>query len=135
MRLNRPWMIHKWLPVTRAMPRMISELERQRDPGFLGGETWFGRTTIALQSWRSAEDLLRYATNPDLAHLPAWSAFRREVGSSGDVGIWHETYVISPGQHESVYHNMPAFGLGKVGSLIPATGAREHARGRFTAAG
>ena len=27
MRINKPWKVHKWLPVFRAMPMMISELE------------------------------------------------------------------------------------------------------------
>jgi len=26
MRLNKPWKIHKWLPVFVAMPRMLKEL-------------------------------------------------------------------------------------------------------------
>ena len=26
MRINRLWKIHKWLPVARAMPRMLREL-------------------------------------------------------------------------------------------------------------
>ena len=28
MRVNKPWKIHKWLPVFLAMPRMIKELKR-----------------------------------------------------------------------------------------------------------
>ncbi len=45
--------------------------------------------------------------------------------------IWHETFRIAEGQYEAVYSGMPAFGLGKVGKLIPASGARQTARGRF----
>ena len=26
-RINKPWKIHKWLPVALAMPRMMKELE------------------------------------------------------------------------------------------------------------
>jgi len=29
MRLNRPWKVHKWLPVFSAMPRMLRLLDRQ----------------------------------------------------------------------------------------------------------
>ncbi|MCB1239864.1 MAG: DUF4188 domain-containing protein [Tetrasphaera sp.] len=29
------------------------------------------------------------------------------------VGIWHETYTITPGHDEVLYGHMPAFGLGK----------------------
>jgi hypothetical protein len=122
MRVNRSWKIHKWLPVFLAMRRMLIELRRQPDLGFLGGQVWFGRTILLLQYWRSFEALLRYSKHPQLSHLPAWGRFRQSVGDSGDVGIWHETYIISEGQYENIYHNMPAFGLGRVGQLVEATG-------------
>jgi len=132
MRINRPWKIHRWWPVTTAMPRMIKELSQRPELGLLSAETWFGRTTVMIQYWRSFEQLERYARDPDLQHLPAWAAFSKLVGNSGDVGIWHETYRISAGQYESIYHNMPAFGLGKVGQLVTATGKRESAGQRMT---
>lgn len=131
MRINRPWKFHKWLPVFFSMPRMLAELRRQPELGFLGGHVWFGRTIALLQYWRSAEALIRYARESDREHLPAWARFRRNVGSSGDVGIWHETYLISEGQYESIYHNMPPFGLGRVGQLVEATGHRESAAERL----
>ena len=34
MRINKPWKIHKWLPVVMAMPRMIQELQRRPESGF-----------------------------------------------------------------------------------------------------
>ncbi len=49
MRINRPWKIHKWLPVFFAMPRMLAELRRRPDLGFRGGHVWFGRTMLLLQ--------------------------------------------------------------------------------------
>jgi Monooxygenase af470-like len=27
MRINKPWKLHKWIPVARAMPKMLKELE------------------------------------------------------------------------------------------------------------
>ncbi|MDQ6860853.1 MAG: DUF4188 domain-containing protein, partial [Verrucomicrobiota bacterium] len=72
---------------------------------------------ISLQYWRSAAHLTEYAANRDRQHLPAWAAFTRAVGDSGDVGIWHETYLVKPGGYETIYHNMPPFGLGRVESL------------------
>jgi hypothetical protein len=131
MRVNRLWKIHKWLPVFLAMPRMLTELQRQPTLGFMGGHFWFGRTMILLQYWRSFEDLTTYARQPDLAHLPAWTRFRANIGDSGDVGIWHETYLIAEGQYETIYHNMPRFGLGGVGELVEATGHRKSATGRI----
>src|SRR4051812_44507989 len=117
MRFNNPLLIHKWIPVFVAMPRMIKELIRQPEMGLLHAELWLGRTTIMIQYWRSMEQLLAYATNKDAEHLPAWHAFNKRVGNDGSVGIWHETYAASPGTYETIYANMPAFGLGKAGSL------------------
>lgn len=38
-----------------------------------------------------------------------------KVAGTGDVGVWHATYVVAPGSYENIYVNMPPFGLGKVG--------------------
>lgn len=84
-----------------------------------------------LQYWRPTEQLLAYATHQDAEHLPAWRAFNKAVGTQGDVGIWHETYAISPGRFENIYVNMPPFGLGKAGVLLPATGHRATAHDRL----
>jgi hypothetical protein len=133
MRINRAWKVHKWLPVARAMPRMLRELAADPAAGLLGVDLWFGRTTISLQYWRSFEHLERYAKDGARSHRPAWAAFNRAVGSNGDVGIWHETYRVRPGDFECVYNNMPPFGLGKATSLVPASGRRESAAGRMAA--
>ena len=135
MRINRPWMPHKWLPVLGDMPRMLAELSRRPELGYLGGHLWFGRTTLALQYWRSFEALTEYARRPDLAHLPAWQRFRRRAGDSPDVGIWHETYRVADGQYETIYHHMPPFGLGRVGELTEITGYRHSASGRLQGPG
>jgi hypothetical protein len=133
MRINAWWKPHKWLPVAMAMPRMIKELTLEPELGFLGAEFWPGRTFLVLQYWRSMEQLLAYAKGRDSAHLPAWRAFNKRVGTSGDVGIWHETYRVRAGDYENVYVNMPAFGLGRVGNVLDvAPGKRDGARDRLT---
>ena len=131
MRVNSLIRVDKWLPVAAAMPRMLKELQQRPELGFLHYELWGGRTTLVLQYWRSIEQLLAYATNKQAEHLPAWRAFNRAVGTSGTVGIWHETYCVSADRCESVYVNMPEFGLGKAGGIQPATGGRQHAAGRL----
>ena len=85
-----------------------------------------------VQYWRSMAQLLAYAKSKEAEHLPAWRAFNQAIGTDGSVGIWHETYMASPGSHENVYVNMPAFGLGKAGVLQPATGGRQSAAGRLS---
>jgi hypothetical protein len=113
------------------MPRMLRELANDPDSGFLGVETWFGNPTIALQYWRSFEHLERYAKDAARLHRPAWAAFNRAVASNDDVGIWHETYRVRPGDYECVYNNMPAFGLARATRAVPARGRLESARGRM----
>lgn len=49
MRVNKPWKIHKWLPVATAMTKMLQELYANPEPGLLRHESWFGRTTLMLQ--------------------------------------------------------------------------------------
>ena len=66
----------------------------------------------------------------DGEHWPAWVRFNKRVGSSGDVGIWHETYLVPAGANESVYNNMPPTGLGQVGELVNASGRRATAAAR-----
>ena len=104
---------------------MLAELEAapKEKTGFLGYERAGG---LFVQYWRSFAHLEAYARDPQQDHWPAWVDFNRRLKNArGDVGIWHETYVIAPGQYETVYSGMPAYGLGKAGHLLPATGNRE----------
>ena len=106
-----------------------------RSLGFLGTEYFvsFGNRAPALvQYWRSFEHLEAYARGKDHAHLPAWRNFNRKAAKSGSVGIYHETFVIAAGKSESVYANMPRFGLAKAAEHVPATGHRETARQRLS---
>jgi hypothetical protein len=132
MRINRLWKIHKWLPVARAMPQMLRELTADPGSGLLGFESWVGNPTISLQYWRSFEHLERYAKDSARLHRPAWAAFNRAVASNGDVGIWHETYRVRPGDYECIYNNMPPFGLARATTAVPARGELESARSRMT---
>ncbi len=43
------------------------------------------------------------------------------LGTSDRTGIWHETYLVRAGEYEAIYGNMPPFGLGKAGRLVPAS--------------
>lgn len=132
MRINNFWAFSRWIPTAMAMPPMIRTLKEQPEKGFLGAESFFsGRSAILVQYWRSLDDLEKFARNPGDPHLGAWQRFNRVVGSDGSVGIWHETYVVQPGQYESIYVNMPVFGLAAATRHVPATGHRDTARGRM----
>lgn len=128
MRINKFWKIHKWLPVAMAMPKMIKELIGKPELGFLGFETFGPFSTATLQYWKSFEHLQNYAKNKNAEHLPAWKNFNKKAAKNGDVGIWHETYLVTDGKYENVYNNMPVFGLGKAGKLFPANAKPDGAK-------
>jgi hypothetical protein len=134
MRVNKFWSFGKWVPVAMAMPRMIQELIKNPALGFLGSEQWFGRTTIMVQYWESFEKLEAYARNPAAEHYPNWLKFNKLARALGAVGVWHETYQISPGKHESIYVNMPPFGLGKASKTTQVTDHLDAARNRMQGA-
>ncbi len=133
MRINRPLAVHRWWPVAAAMPKMLRELYARPELGLRSHGMWFSRTILLVQYWRSMDALLAYAQDRQAAHLPAWQAFNRAIGTDGSVGIWHETYLVGPGRYENVYVNMPAFGLGKAGELQPARGGLQSAAARLRA--
>jgi hypothetical protein len=133
MRINRLLLVHKRLPVSLAMPRMLKELFAHKEIGLLHAQSFIGwRTVMVVQYWRSFEQLHAYAHARDLAHLPAWAEFNRKVGGNGSVGIFHETYVVKEGAYECVYANMPSFGLAAAGEMVPAIGRMQSAKSRMT---
>jgi heme-degrading monooxygenase HmoA len=133
MRINKRLAVHKWFPVFKAMPGMIKELYTNKEElGFLSMESYFGlRTTVMIQYWRSTDDLIAYARNE--RHLKAWKEFNQKIGASGVVGIYHETYRLTPGEYETVYGNMPLYGLGKALKHVPITKNKDRASQRLNA--
>lgn len=131
MRINKWFAIHKWFPVFTAMPPMIKELYTHRDElGFLSMENFLGlKSIVMIQYWRSMEDLLAYAREEK--HLTAWRDFNRKVGNNKAVGIYHESYQIKKKNYESVYGNMPLYGLSKALQQIPITNELNGAKKRL----
>jgi Domain of unknown function (DUF4188) len=120
MRINRWRRVRSWLPAFRAMPRMLRELGADPDLGLLRVQSfWAGRVIMAVQYWRSFEQLEAFARSKDHEHLPAWREFNRLVRDNGDVGIFHETYRVGPGTAETFYGNMPPFGLAAAVGVVP----------------
>jgi len=119
MRFNKPWKVTRWWPVATAMPRMLRVLDQHPELGCLGYQQWFGRTTLVVQYWRDFGSLDRFARDKDLPHLEPWRQFNRAIRTSGDVGIWHETYQVRAGEYEAIYGNMPEIGLAAVAEHVP----------------
>jgi Domain of unknown function (DUF4188) len=121
MRINNLLAVNRWGPVAMAMPRMQAELARKPEAGLLWQRNFIsGRIVMSLQYWESTEKLFAYAHDREGEHFPAWAAFNRKLKDNRAVGIWHETYNITPEQAENIYSNMPAFGLGGAIGLAPA---------------
>jgi hypothetical protein len=120
MRINRLLAVSKWLPTASAMGPMLKTLHQHPEQGFLGAERFlYPRGVGLVQYWKSRADLTHFARNPSDIHLKAWQQFNRSIGADGSVGIWHETYEIAPGNHESIYVNMPVFGLAAATQHVP----------------
>lgn len=136
MRVNTPWRPDRWLPAFLAMPRMLRELHRDPARGLLGERMMIGAGGPTLvQYWRSVDDLHAYASAQDGEHRPAWTAFNRHARAGGAaVGIWHETYVVPAGGHESIYADMPPTGLAALTRSVRVTGLSDRARQRLGAA-
>ncbi|RZI94573.1 MAG: DUF4188 domain-containing protein [Microbacterium sp.] len=133
MRINKPWKVHTWWPVFVAMPRMLRYLSEHPEKGLLAYEQAAFPSPIIVQYWRSFEDLERFARDRDDPHLEPWRRFNKRVGSSGDVGIWHETYRVSTANIETIYGNMPARGLAAATGLVPVRKGRNSAAARIGA--
>jgi hypothetical protein len=129
MRFNHWWRVDKWLFMVLAMNRMVRHLG-QHDQGLLANYTWFGRTVLMVQYWRSMAELQAFASNSDAPHLAAWRRYVRRVGTDGSMGAYHEAYQVKAGSSEVVYVNMPAFGLAGALEPVPMDAVRNSARQR-----
>ncbi|MDZ5783362.1 DUF4188 domain-containing protein [Marinococcus luteus] len=130
MRINRWRAVHKWLPVLLAMPPMIKELSINKELGCMGLQSYIQfPATMMIQYWNSEEQLLAYAKEPK--HLKAWRTFNKRTKGNDAVGIYHETYIVPKGAYESIYVNMPSFGLGKAIGTEPVTKANGTAKERL----
>ena len=133
MRVNRPWKVAGWWPVFSAMPRMLRYLEQRPEKGLLGHHQTFLPSPMVVQYWRSFADLERFARDRDDPHLEPWRQFNRRVADNGDVGIWHETYRVRTRDIETIYGNMPPYGLAAALGMVPVRRGRDSAAARIGA--
>ncbi|WP_405450534.1 DUF4188 domain-containing protein [Streptomyces achromogenes] len=136
MRVNRFLAVRAWLPVLLGMVRMLRELGKDPGRGLLSKVllTASPRTYYVVQYWESKEKLYAYATAPDAFHHKAWArlnGLERAGKLRGQVGIWHETYVVPEGSYEAVYGDMPAFGLAAAHGQIPLEKRGRYAKDRL----
>ena len=110
------------------------ELNRDRSLGLLHHILLTGspRTYMVVQYWESKEKLLAYAAAPDKRHHPWWARINRYARKGAThVGIWHETYVVPEGSYETIYGDMPPFGLAAATGVLPLESRGRRAADRF----
>jgi hypothetical protein len=112
MQVRKPWAVHKWLPVFMAMRQMLRELTPA--DGLLSFERAFIGGPAVVQYWRSQEQLDAFARAA--MHKTAWRDWNTRIRESRAVGIWHETYQVRAGTHESSYQQVDGFGLAAAGA-------------------
>ena len=121
---------HAWLPVWWAFRRMQREQRRHPQCGLLWSTAWReGRTFMVRQYWRDLPTLMEYAQNQAFLHAPAWKRYNHGVGDTGEVGLWHEAYVIDPAQMHTIYRDVPRIGLA---AATTQTDAQEYALRKLT---
>lgn len=121
---------HRWLPVWWAFRRMQREQRRRPQCGLLWSTAWReGRTFMVRQYWRDLPTLMEYAQNHAFLHAPAWKRYNHGVGDTGEVGLWHEAYVIDPAQMHTIYRDVPRIGLA---AATTQTDAQEYALRKLT---
>ncbi|MET9362923.1 DUF4188 domain-containing protein [Streptomyces sp. NPDC006632] len=136
MRVNHFWAVHQWIPVALAMLRMLRELSADRSHGHLGHVllTASPRTYYVVQYWESKEKLYAYAHSPAMFHHRAWAILNRKERKGamrGHVGLWHETYIAPEGSYESIYADMPPFGLAAATGVLPIESRGRRAKDRL----
>jgi hypothetical protein len=118
-RVHKLWKLRQWLPVAKAMNAMQREIAAHSEIGCLHIQNFGAVNGISVQYWKSFQHLEDFARSNKWSHLPAWREFNRLIRDSGDLGIWHETYMVPAGGFEAMYGNMPVMGLAAAGSMVP----------------
>lgn len=133
MRINNFFYIWLWIPFFITLIRMVKRLKNFRDSGMMNAHLFVSSGGIGvIQYWESFDKLEEFALDNNDKHLPNNKRYKRLVGNSGIVGIWHETYLVENDKFETFYYNMPKWGLAKATNHhidIPIT--QEEARQRL----
>lgn len=67
-------------------------------------------------------------------HHKVWAIINRKERAGktrGHVGIWHEAYVVPEGSYESIYADMPPFGLAAAHGQAPLARRGRYAKDRY----
>ena len=132
MRINRPWAVHRWLKPTINTVRNWWYVQHHRPDGYLNGYLYVYAFGVGMtQYWRDFDALEAYSHATTQPHVVAWRQLARLTKSDQTFGYWHETYVVTPENSETIYGSMPRFGLAAAGEHVPVVTASNTARGRL----
>ena len=132
MRLNRLRGLPRFLWSLRVLRRVLRDLDTHPERGFLAGRVYrTGWTLIAVQYWESFDALDAWARDHRLPHRQPWQQYLREALDDGAMGLWHETYLASPGSWEGVYLNLPPWGLAAGVEAVEMQATKGSARERL----
>lgn len=114
LRVNRWTSAWSWLPLVRALRRMLVEAEASPETsGLLWSSLWRdGRVFTVLSYWRDMDSAMGWAQDSRFEHVRVWQRYNRgRVGDSGDIGLWHEVIEIDPERLHTLYRDMDPRGL------------------------
>jgi hypothetical protein len=126
LRVNRWGRVVSWLPLVRALRRMVAEAEaRPEESGLLWARQWRdGRVFTVLSYWRDYDRAMAWAQDGRFIHRGVWRKYNRgRVGDSGDVGLWHEVIAIDPERLHTIYRDVDRRGLAAATRYEDATEA------------
>lgn len=135
MRIKHLWKIHKWWGNFKAMMSIMPVLFSNEAYGALGCHAWVSlRGPLLVAYFRSFEQLEYFANDRNAPHAEAWRAYFKRMGKKGDVGLWHETFLVKAGEYEAAYAFMPEpTGLGAASNWVPISAKGDRAKQRRAA--
>lgn len=99
--------------ITIRVSRMYKELQTNKDSGLLWGKFFTSKrpfTTLILTYWKSSEHIHRFVSDPKYSHIKSTIEYYQKFNRDPHIGVWHETYEITPNHAETMYYGMEPFG-------------------------
>jgi hypothetical protein len=121
----------------RLANRLAREIETEarramaQDAGLLRSESFrlaLGHYGV-LQYWRGFDELEAWARRPP--HSEWWRSAVERMRTRRDLGIYHELYLVRPGDLESIFMDSRPAGLGAFGVRGEPVGPMTTSRGRL----
>ncbi len=118
------------VPVVRRYARAVEDAAAKATGLFHSERLSFGWKHIGfLQYWSSFDALNTWSHAAP--HSDWWRAALDRMRTKGDIGVYHEAYVVPRSGVESIYLDCDGIGLARFGTLAEPIGTRTTARDRL----